>query len=116
MSQDRTYVRKRRVPRRAFNRKIGVLAKGHYYTTEALEIGEGGMLFRSNTPLLEGQRVVVSFSIPGLVHIVARSIVKYVKQGQAMSYGVQFETIDFDARRKIRSYVAQKSKEELNAV
>ena len=114
MSEDKKYVRKRRVPRRAFFKKIGVLARGKYFTTEALEIGEGGMLFYSETPLEVNQRVVVSFSVPGMIHVVARSIVRYskqVSQDKPLSYGVQFETVDFDARRKIRSYVAQKSSE-----
>lgn len=118
MSQDKTFIRKRRVPRRAFHRKIGILARGKYFTTDALEIGEGGMLFLSQVPLTEGQRIVISFSIPGFIHVVARSVVRYSKtlsEKLPMGYGVQFETLDFDAKRKIRSYVAQKSSEELNA-
>jgi len=118
VSQEKNFIRKRRVPRRVFFRKVGLLARGSYYITEAMEVGEGGMQLMSPVPLEEGQQVVISFSIPGMDYVVTRSVVRYVKNSLSdgdVSYGVQFETIDFDSRRKIRSYVAQKSIEELNA-
>lgn len=117
MSQDRTYVRKRRVPRRAFHRRIGILAGGKYFTTDAHEIGEGGILFISEAILNEGQQIVVTFNIPGVDYVVARSVVRYIKKTanqKILSYGVQFETLDFGTKRKIRAYVAQKSSAELN--
>ncbi len=119
MTDSADFIRKRRVPRRSFQRKIGVLANGQYFTTFAYEVGEGGMLFGSQVKLEESQRVVLSFNIPGFVHVITRAVVRYSKplstDQSVMTYGVQFETIDFQAKRKIRSYVAQKSSDELRA-
>ena len=118
MAEDRNYIRKRRVSRRAFHRQIGVLARGNYYITYAYEIGEGGMLFASKQKLSVNQKVVLSFNVPGFVHVVCRAVIRYSKKLEGVHdpvYGVQFETIEFNSKRKVRSYVAQKSAEEIEA-
>jgi hypothetical protein len=119
MTEFDEYIRKRRVPRRSFYRKIGVLGKGNYRISQAQEIGEGGLLFTSQEVYQVGQKIVVTFSIPGFVHAVARGVVRYGKKVEGSldtAYGIQFETIDFQAKRKIRSFVAQKPSQELSAV
>ena len=65
--------------------------------------------------------MVLTFSLPGMLYIVCRGQVKYLKQikvgGHKISaYGIQFVNIDFAARRKIRTYVARKSFEEAAAI
>jgi len=115
---DNGYVRKRRVPRRVLERKMGVLAHGHYAISSSHEIGEGGMLISTELSLDEGQRIVVTFTIPGFVEVIVRGIVRYGKinpQTGLKNYGIQYETLGFQERRKIRSYVAQKSHLELSA-
>ena len=115
MAEDRKYLKKRRVPRRAFRRNIGLLVRGEYFVSEAYELGDGGMMVASPVPLSEGQMVVLSFQVPGMLHIVTRGIVRYHKKESSSNpecYGVQFVKIDFDAKRRVRSYVALKSTDE----
>ncbi len=114
MVDNRSYIKKRRVPRRKFRRRVGLLAKGEYDVTDAIEIGEGGMLIHSSRELLSGQKIVLSFNVPGFVYVVCRGQIRYVKKasendGGENLYGVQFDNIEFNAKRQIRTYVAQKS-------
>jgi Tfp pilus assembly protein PilZ len=101
---------KRRVPRRAINARIGILVHGNYSLTWAHEIGEGGMLISSEENLKVGDRLVVTFRIPEIVDGVMLARVVYTlpdKTGKPGGrYGVQFDKVDFDVKRKIRNYVA----------
>lgn len=105
---------RRRVPRRSLYRRVGLLINGQYHVNQTLQVGEGGMRLRSSVPLEEGKRLVVAFHLPDLGHIVCRAIVRYVIKDDkdGLSFGLQFETIDFDSKRQIRNYVASKSKDE----
>lgn len=118
MAEERTYEKRRRVPRRSFERKVGVLIRGEYIVTQSLQIGERGMLIYSPRPLAEGQQVVIAFRLPGFAHVVVRATVRYILKpatGSAdVRYGLQFDSIDFSARRQIRNYVAAKEAEEVS--
>lgn len=104
----------RRLPRRKIHQRIGLLVGGHYSLVWAREIGEGGMLIESSTPMSIGQRVVVSIRIPGVLQGVIRGQVSYITEqtpsAEATQYGVQFENIEFDVKRKVRHFVASGSK------
>jgi hypothetical protein len=106
----RPHDQRRRVPRRPIFRRIGLLVAGVYNLAHAHEIGEGGMMIESPVPLKEGTRVVISFRIPGVLQGVMLSRVVYVlqpkKAGDPVKYGVQFDKVDFEVKRKIRNYVA----------
>jgi hypothetical protein len=101
---------RRRVPRRGIDMHVGLLISGTYYLANAYEIGEGGMLVDSPVPIAENQRIVISFRIPGVLYGVILSRTVYIlkpkKAGDKMKYGVQFEQVDFDIKRKIRNFVA----------
>ena len=106
---------RRRVPRRDFGRKIGVLVKGHYHLSTSLQIGEGGMMIYSKDALIVDQRVVVSFRFPFSKPRVVTAIVRYVlpaKKGQKANYGLEFINLEFDVRREIRNYVALQTQKE----
>ncbi|MBC87353.1 MAG: hypothetical protein CL677_09270 [Bdellovibrionaceae bacterium] len=102
--------KRRRVPRRDYQKRIGVLYSGTYLFADALQIGEGGMLFASSDVFQKGQMLVVSFHIPGYQHAIARAVIRYAVEDEEqpgnMKYGVEFENIDFDSKRYIRYYVA----------
>jgi Tfp pilus assembly protein PilZ len=98
-----TYGKKRRVPRRAIHARIGLLVHGNYTLSWAFEIGEGGMLIETENNLKVGDRVVITFRIPDVMHGVMLGSVAYVLPNKA---GIQFEKVDFDVKRKIRNYVA----------
>jgi hypothetical protein len=101
---------RRRVPRRGIEMRVGLLISGQYHLANAYEIGEGGMLVDSPVPIAENQRIVISFRIPGVLYGVILSRIVYVlkpkKAGDKMKFGVQFEQVDFDIKRKIRNFVA----------
>lgn len=101
---------RRRVPRRAIDCKIGLLAEGKYLIAHGYELGEGGLLISSPTPLRKGQKIVVTIRMPGIVHSVMLSQVVYVlesdKKNGITKYGIQFDQIEFDTKRKIRNFVA----------
>ncbi|MGE0763501.1 MAG: PilZ domain-containing protein [Bdellovibrionales bacterium] len=106
----RMIIRRRRVPRRDFFNRIGLLVRGAYHVSRAVQIGEGGMMINSKTPLAMGQKVVVSFKLPGLPPDVVLACVRYVlpaENGQADRYGVEFLNLDFNIKREVRNYVAQ---------
>ena len=65
MDSGRENTGRRKLPRRKLGRNVGVLHRGEYLIAEAIEVGEGGMGFRTNTEYPESARVVVSFQVPG---------------------------------------------------
>jgi len=107
--QSRLVLRRRRVPRRDFHRRIGLLVKGLYQISRAVQIGEGGMMVYSPTPLVMGQKVVVSFKLSGHPPDVVLACVKYIlpaEKGVAERYGIEFLNLDFNIKRGVRNYVA----------
>lgn len=103
--------RRRRVPRRAFLARIGLLSKGKYVVGRSYEIGEGGMLLGIVGELKIDQNVVVTFKIPGGEQTVVRGIVRYCQE-KDQRFGVEFVNLDFNMKRAIRTFVASKSAEE----
>lgn len=100
---------RRQYPRREFNRKIGVLYRGDYFVTDAYELGEGGIGFRTEFVLEKNHLVILSLQIPNGEFVCVRGGVRLieVKQNEHLvHYGVSFENINFTHRRQIRSYVS----------
>lgn len=115
MSDKRDYIKRRRVPRREFKKKVGILVSGEYYVNFATQIGEGGMMIHSSVPLTKGQRIVISFRLPNCQETVVRAIVRYFidePSGHGGRYGIEFENLEFKMRREIRNFVASKSEAE----
>ena len=98
---------RRRVPRRKVELKVGVLVNGTYEIANAFEIGEGGMLIDHQARELEvGQIVLISYSLPRLFQEVIRGTIKFKSKEEPYKYGIQFQSVDFEIRRKIRNFVA----------
>lgn len=71
------------------------------------------MMVKPPFQLQEGEKIVLSFMVPGRVFIVVRAQVQYtVKDPTGPMYGVKFLNITFDNRRKLRDFVAAKTEEE----
>ena len=89
-----------------------MLYQGVYSFAQAIEIGEGGLMFETAEDMEKGELVVVSFYIPGFRHAIARGVIRYKvseeekSKGDMLKYGIEFQTIDFDSKRHIRYYVA----------
>ncbi len=106
----RMLIRRRRVPRRDYTHRIGLLIAGQYHITRAMQIGEGGMMFYSAVKMRIGQRLVLTFKLPGQNPEVVMGCVRYILQpdqtGQER-YGIEFLNLDFNVKREVRNYVAQ---------
>ena len=100
---------RRRVPRRLFEAPIGMLLHGEYSLQRTYQVGEGGMMVSAPQDLAEGDRLVVSFYLPGVPLIIVRGVVRSVipENGeQAERYGIEFENLGFQRKREIRNFVA----------
>lgn len=104
---------RRRVPRRIYTKPIGLLYGGQYQISVSYEIGEGGMLIESQYELEIGNLILITFHIPGMLNTTCRAEIKYKSsKTDNLVYGVEFKNLDFDVKRLIRKYVAQRSMDE----
>lgn len=102
---------RRKYPRRALKRKMGVLCNGHYFVAESGELGEGGMSVVSEFVLQVGNKVVVSFNIPGGGFVSLRGEIKSVEKANSsglVTHGVSFQEISFSHKRQIRTFVSSR--------
>lgn len=78
---------------------------------QGLEIGEGGLAFRTDRALKVGALVVISFQIPSGDFCSVRAEIRNQDRQDAntASYGVAFESISFERKREIRSFVINRS-------
>lgn len=103
---------RRKYPRRAFPRGLGVLHAGRFAMSEGDEIGEGGLSFLLPEALPLESDVVVNFRIPSGDFVSLRANVKSVrpssKQGLFI-HGVAFTNIAFTHKRQIRNFVSERN-------
>lgn len=102
---------RRRFPRRVVSLRVGLLARGIYSAeATALEIGEGGMLLQSFLKIEKNQKVVVTIRVRGVLQGVLLASVIYVseatKPNELTRFGLHFDDIEFEVKRKIRNFVA----------
>ncbi|MCX7979323.1 MAG: PilZ domain-containing protein [Bdellovibrionaceae bacterium] len=106
---------RRRFPRRALSAQVGVLHRGHYFIARSHEIGEGGMALVLDSPLAQGDLVVVSVQIPSGDFVSLRGEIRSTQRDpDSGNYiqGVAFTNIKFSHKRQIRAYVASRSEKE----
>jgi hypothetical protein len=100
---------KRQFPRRKFDRQVGILFGGDYYLCRGGEIGEGGMSFILGISLPIGGEAVLTFRLPGQAFVTVRAQIKSEqKQGPLTEYGVAFNSLNFEVKRNIRTYVSER--------
>ena len=100
---------RRRFPRRALDKKVGVLCGGVYLVCETNEMGEGGMSIISDYVFNVGQFLVVTFQIPGGAFVSLRAVIKSVRQKDKwILHGISFILVPFSNRRQIRSFVSER--------
>ena len=100
----------RKFPRKLFRKKMTFLCRGQSSVVQGVEIGEGGISFKSDFLLEENQRIIVNFFISDGDFFSVRTTLKN-KQTAAnhFIYGVSFDDISIALKRQIRAYVARKS-------
>lgn len=103
---------RRRVPRRVYKKPIGLLYLGEYQVGLSHELGEGGMLIESSRELSLGDLILVTFHVPGILNTTCRAEIRYQAPDVEGIYGIEFKNLDFDVKRLIRKYVAQRSMSE----
>lgn len=112
---------RRRTPRRAYRRPVGVLVGGHYEVLEGRSLSEGGVSVLlgdagrtapklSLEELRSGARIAISIILPAGPVLVLRGEVVY-REGDAKlghSIGIKFDVVPLHQRREIRNYVSSK--------
>jgi len=107
----------RRTPRRVFSHPVGVLCRGVFEVVQAEQLSEGGVGFLIGS-LVEGQypasaKVVISMILPGGAMVVTRGVILEPNvDSQPGRIAVKFSEMSLQLKRRIRSYVAAKTKEE----
>lgn len=91
---------------------ISFLCLGKGGAVEGIEIGEGGISFRSNRKLDLSEKVLVNFFIPeGDFFSVVTTLknIQPVKDGSAGEsiYGLSFDEVSIPLKRQVRAYVAR---------
>ncbi|MFK8138683.1 MAG: PilZ domain-containing protein [Bdellovibrionales bacterium] len=106
---------RRRFPRRFFKRTVGVFSQGKYHSAIGVEIGEGGMMFSLDHSISEAHQILVNLRIPNHGFVVIRATIKNTNhRDEKYRYGIQFFDLDFQNRRRIRDFIAEKT--ELEAI
>ena len=115
MATERKVIKKRRFPRRKFKQVMGLLFRGAYDISQSVQIGEGGMLIRSPHAHKDGEKVVISFLVPGRGFMIVRAQIQYSlpdkKSGSAF-WGVKFLNLSFENRRILRDFISAKTEAE----
>lgn len=104
----------RKTPRRTLQREMGVLYHGEYEVEFCLQIGEGGLMFRSQRFFEVGTEAVVTLFLPGSGGFSSKIELLYMqKEGPGTArYGCRFLALSLDVKRLIRQYVAAKTEKE----
>lgn len=110
MKNDTGLPSRRKFPRKYFRKKLTFLCRGKATVVEGVEIGEGGVSFKSDYVLEENQQIIVNFFISEGDFFSVRTTLKnkQVASGHFI-YGVGFDDISIALKRQIRAYVARKS-------
>lgn len=102
-------IKRRQVPRRGYESSLGLLWMGEYTLEQSYQISEGGLMFDSKRELKEGNVLVISINIPNFRLVVVRGIVRSVVPTSGklpVRYGLEFQNLEFSAKREIRNFVA----------
>lgn len=110
MKQDSNYTTNRRkFPRKSFRKTISFISKGDAEVVEGVEIGEGGISFKSTRSMVAEEKMIVNFFLPEGDFFSVRTTLKNVQNASAQSfvYGVSFDDVSLALKRQIRAYVAR---------
>jgi hypothetical protein len=110
MNADSGMISRRKFPRKFFRKKLTFLCRGKATVVDGVEIGEGGISFKSDFILDDNQQLIVNFFISEGDFFSVRTTLKnrQVVNDQFI-YGVGFDDISIALKRQIRAYVARKS-------
>ncbi|MBC7742833.1 MAG: PilZ domain-containing protein [Bdellovibrionaceae bacterium] len=108
MSKDVVQGNRRKFPRKSFRKTISFIAQGNAEVVDAVEIGEGGISFKSSHELKPEQKMIVNFFLPDGDFFSVKTTLKNVQNtSQNFIYGVSFDEVSIALKRQIRAYVAR---------
>ena len=109
MEQDKNIPHGRKFPRKLFRKNLTFLCRGQASVVQGVEIGEGGISFKTDFLLTDNQQIIVNFFISEGDFFSVRTTLKN-KQTVAdyFIYGVSFNDISIALKRQIRAFVARK--------
>lgn len=99
---------RRKFPRKSFRKSISFFYQGKGQVVEGVEIGEGGISFRSNFELPLQEKVIINFFIPeGDFFSIPTTLRSIQNQTPDKIYGFSFDEVSIALKRQIRAYVAR---------
>lgn len=99
---------RRKYPRKSFRKTISCLFQGKGEVVEGVEIGEGGISFRSKVKIAVSQKVIVNFFIPeGDFFSVVTTLRNVQSADGEQVYGLSFDEVSIPLKRQVRAYVAR---------
>ncbi len=108
MSQDAKFTYRRKFPRKSFRKIISIIHSGVGEVVEGVEIGEGGVSFRSKKEIVLENQLIVNFFLPDGDFFSIQTTLKNIgDNGSDKIYGVSFNEVSIALKRQIRAYVAR---------
>lgn len=110
MDHEKNIQHNRKFPRKLFRKNLTFLCRGQASVVQGVEIGEGGISFKTDFLFAENQQIIVNFFISEGDFFSVRTTLKN-KQTVAdyFIYGVSFNDISIALKRQIRAFVARKA-------
>lgn len=110
MQQEKNNQPSRKFPRKLFRKKLTFLCRGQASVVQGVEIGEGGISFKTDFIFTDNQQIIVNFFISeGDFFSVRTTLKNKLTVSDHFIYGVSFNDISIALKRQIRAYVARKA-------
>ncbi len=111
MKEELYHSNRRKFPRKSFKKPISFLSNGEAEVADGVEIGEGGISFKSMSKISQEQNMIVNFFLPEGDFFSVRATLKNIQSSpnQYIIYGVSFDEVSIALKRQIRAYVARNS-------
>lgn len=110
-SDSASYAIRRKYPRKAFRKTVSFISHGLAEVVDGVEIGEGGLSFKTSKVIPKEQKLIVNFFLPDGDFFSVRTTLRNIQNAsQSYIYGVSFDDVSIALKRQIRAYVARTSK------
>lgn len=110
MQNDVNFQQRRKFPRKMFRKNLSFLCRGQASVVQGVEIGEGGISFKSDFVFEENQQIIVNFFIfEGDFFSVRTTLKNKQIVSDHFIYGVSFDDMTIALKRQIRAFVARKA-------
>lgn len=99
---------KRKYPRKSFHKAVSYICEGNASTGHAVEIGEGGLSFTTDTKIDVNKKIIINFFLSDKDFFSVRvTLLNILNASNSYTYGTCFDNISIALKRQIRAYVAR---------